>query len=131
MTLQAQVLLSPGNPNMRKPSSILRKKALMSPLLLGYPLNNEQFVLTTDALDRGSILSTARGTVIEYTSRTLSSAEKIHGTMEKECLAMVYAVHKFRHYLIGTHFLLETDHEPLEWLNTAKSSKSRSQRLER
>ena len=109
------------------------KKALMSPPLLDYPLKNDQFVLITDALDRGlgAILSTARGTVIEYTSRTLSSAEKIYGTMEKECLAMVWTVHRFRHYLIGTHFLLETDHKPLEWLNTAKSSKSLSQRLER
>ena len=33
--------------------------------------------------------------------------------------------------LIDAHFLLETDHKPLEWLNTAKSSKSHSQRLER
>ena len=96
------------------------KKALMSPPLLDYPLKNDQSVLTTDALDSslGAILSTARGTVIEYASRTLSSAK---------CLTMVWAVHKFRHYLIGAHLLLETDHKPLEWLNTAKSSKSRSQ----
>ena len=105
----------------------------MSPPLLDYPLKNDQFVLTTDASDSGlgAILSTARGTVIEYASRTLSSAEKAYATTEKECLAIVWAVHKFHHYLIGAHFLLETDHKPLEWLNTAKSSKSRSQRLER
>ena len=105
----------------------------MSPPLLDYPLKNDQFVLTTDASDSGlgAILSTARGTVIEYASRTLSSAEKAYATTEKECLAIVWAVHKFRHYLIGAHILLETDHKPLEWLNTAKSSKSRSQRLER
>ena len=98
------------------------KKALVSPPLLDYPLKNDQFVLTTDASDSGlgAILSTARGTVIEYASRTLSSAEKAYATTEKECLAIVWAVHKFSHYLIGAHFLLETDHKPLKWLNTAK-----------
>ena len=109
------------------------KKALVSPPLLDYPLQNDQFVLSTDASDDGlgAVLSTARGTVIEYASRSLSSAEKKYATTEKECLAIIWAVHKFRHYLIGDHFLLETDHKPLGWLNTAKSSKSLSQRLER
>ena len=58
-------------------------------------------------------------------------AKKSYATTEKECVAIVWAVHKFRHYLIGAHFLLETDHKPLEWLNTPKSSKSHSQQLER
>ena len=109
------------------------KEALVSPPLLDYPLKTDQFVLSTDASDSGlgAVLSTARGTVIEYASRTLSNAEKKYATTEKECLAIVWAVHKFRHYLIGAHFLLKTDHKPLEWLNTSKSSKSRSQRLER
>ena len=104
----------------------------MSPSLLDYPLKNDQFVLAIDALDSGLgvILSTARGTVIEYTSRTLLSAEKTYTTM-KVCLAIVWAVHKFHHYIIGAHFLLETNHKPLEWLNTAKSSKLRSQRLDK
>ena len=105
------------------------KNALVSPPLLDYPLKNDKFVLSTDVSDNslGAVLSTARGTVIEYVSRTLSSAEKKYATTEKECLVIVWAVHKFRHYLIGDHFLLETDHKPLEWLNTTKSSKSRSQ----
>ena len=109
------------------------KKALISPPILDYPHKNDQFVLTTDAYDTGlgAVLSTTRGPVIEYASRTLSNAEKSYATTEKECLAIIWAIHKFRHYLIGAHFLLETDHKPLEWLNTAKSSKSHSQCLER
>ena len=112
---------------------MILKKALVSPPLLDYPQKHDQFILTTDASDSGlgGVLSTTRGSVIEYASRTLSKAEKSYATTEKECLAIVWAVHKFRHYLIGAHFLLETDHKPLQWLNTAKSSKSHSQRLER
>jgi len=109
------------------------KQSLLTSPLLDYPRKNDKFVLATDASDigLGAVLSTNRGTVIEYASRTLNKAEGNYSTTEKECLAIVWAVHKFRHYLIGAHFLLETDHKPLEWLASTKASKSRSQRLER
>ena len=94
------------------------KQALTSPPVLDYPRRTDKFILMTDASDvgLGAVLSTARGTVVEYTSRALSAAEKNYATTEKECLAVIWAVHKFRHYLIGAHFVLETDHKPLEWL---------------
>ena len=109
------------------------RKALISPPVLDYPTQNDQFVLTTDASDNGigAILSTKRGTVVEYASRVLNSAEKKYTTTEKECLAIVWAVRKFRHFLLGAPFILETDHKPLMWLESAKPSNARSQRLER
>lgn len=105
------------------------KKALLSPPLLYYLLKNDQFVLSTDASDSslGAVLSIAKATVIEYISRISLSAEKTYVTTGKECLAITWAIYmnNFCHYLIGTHFLLETDHNPLEWLiKHAKSSKS-------
>ena len=109
------------------------KQVLMSPPILDYPHHHDTFVLTTDASDTGlgAVLSTTRGTVIEYASRTLTKAERSYSTTEKECLAIVWATHKLRHYLIGAHFIIETDHKPLEWLQSKRSSHARSQKLER
>ena len=100
--------------------------------MLDYPQRSDQFVLTTDASDvgTGAVLSTARGTVVEYASHTLSATERKYASIEKECLAIVWAVWNLRHYLIGAHFTLETDHKLLEWLESAGASRACSQHLE-
>ena len=51
-----------------------------------------------------------------YYSRGLRTAEKHYSTVELECLAIVDSVKRFRHYLLGRHFEILTDHRPLEWL---------------
>ena len=120
------------SPQHQKAFETLRQ-ALVSPPILDYPTHDDHFVLTTDASDvgLGAILSTLRGIVVEYASRSLNSTERKYSTTEKECLAIVWAVRKFRHFLLGAPFTLETDHKPLEWLESAKISHARSQRLER
>ena len=67
------------------------KHALTSPPILDYPKQHDTFVLTTDASDMGlgAVLSTARGTVVEYASHTLTKTERNNYTIEKECLAIV------------------------------------------
>ena len=40
--------------------------------------------------------------------------------IQRECLAIVYALKQFRHYLLGRKFRLVTDHEPLQWLSAQK-----------
>ena len=47
---------------------------------------------------------------IAYASRLLSKAEKNYTTIEKEALAMVYAVNKFCHYLLGNRFIFYEGH---------------------
>jgi hypothetical protein len=53
---------------------------------------------------------------IEFASRKLSESEQNYNTTEREGLAMVYALQKFKHYLLGKHFKMFTDHSTLKYL---------------
>lgn len=53
---------------------------------------------------------------IMFVSQQLSKAEKNYSTIEREGLAMLYALQKYRHYLLGGHFKMYTDHSALKYL---------------
>jgi hypothetical protein len=53
---------------------------------------------------------------ISFSSRNLSIVEKNYMTIEREGLATVYALKNFRHYLLGSHFKMYTDHFSLIYL---------------
>lgn len=53
---------------------------------------------------------------ITFTSWRLSKSEKNYSTTECEGLAMVYTLQKYRHYLLGAHFKMYTDHSTLKYL---------------
>ena len=50
---------------------------------------------------------------VAYASRTLSTAERNYGHLDKEALAVVFAVKMFHQFLYGRHFKIYTDHNPL------------------
>ncbi len=49
-------------------------------------------------------------------SRTLAPAEKRYSQLDKEGLAIIFGVKRFHQYLVGRHFLIQSDHKPLEHL---------------
>ena len=80
------------------------------------------FTLCTDAsiMGLGAVLE-QDGHPVAYFSRALRNAEVRYSTIELECLAIVESLKRFRHYIIGRHFEILTDHKPLEWLSCQKS----------
>ena len=81
----------------------LKKKLTTAPIIQ-YPDFERPFFLYTDASGTGigAVLAQKNDKlehVIAYASRTLNPAEKNYGVTELECLAIVWAVKYFRHYL--------------------------------
>ena len=93
------------------------KRALISEPLLVRPNYSDTFVITTDASNYaiGAVLSNEKSMQqpIAYASRALVGAETRYHIIEKELLAIVWAVEYFRHYIFGQRFIVYTDHRPL------------------
>ena len=96
------------------------KNHLIQVLILAYPTFEKgvsEFMLQTDAstVGLGAVLE-QNSHVVAYASRFLTAAERTYSVIQRECLAVVYALKQFRHYLLGRHFQLITVHAPLQWL---------------
>lgn len=106
------------------------KNLLSSPPILKQVDENLPFILKTDASNYalGAVLVQGEKEeehIIEYASRLLLVAEKNYSTTEREALAVVWAVQKFRGYIEGSEVLVLTDHQPLKWLFSLKSPTGR------
>lgn len=106
------------------------KQALCQDPVLQSPDFDQPFVLQTDASGVGLGAALLQGEPenlrpVLYISRKLFPREVNYSTIEKECLAIKWALDSLRYYLLGRTFTLETDHRALQWLGKMKDSNAR------
>lgn len=106
------------------------KSALTTAPVLKQADSDLPFTIKTDASQYaiGAALVQGEGEQehpVEYASRLLTSAECNYTVTEKEALAIVWAINRFRGYIEGTKFITITDHQPLKWLMDLKTPTGR------
>jgi hypothetical protein len=104
------------------------KKALVSAPVIQAPDWHPPFEIVCDANDYaiGAVLNQSKDKkhyAISYASKTLIGPQLNYATMEKELLAVVFAIEKFRSYLVVTKVIVYTDHAALKYLLTKKDAK--------
>jgi hypothetical protein len=97
----------------QKLRSLLSSVPIMKPLDWSLP-----FEIMCDAFDFavGAVLGQREGKlphVIYYASKTLMDAQVNYTTIEKELLAVVFALDKFKSYLFGSKVIIYSDHAAL------------------
>ena len=53
---------------------------------------------------------------VEYLSHRLSAAERNYDATDHEFVAILAGLRRWRHYLVGTKFIVRSDHASLKWL---------------
>jgi hypothetical protein len=62
---------------------------------------------------------------ISYGSKTLTGPQLNYATIEKELLAVLFAIEMFRSYLVGAKVIVYIDHAALKYFLTKKDAKPR------
>ncbi|XP_038715980.1 uncharacterized protein LOC120009442 [Tripterygium wilfordii] len=106
------------------------KGALTTAPIMQTPNWSMPFELMCDASDVavGAVLGQRKeknAHVIYYASKTLNDAQVNYTTTEKELLAIVFALDKFRSYLVGSKVIIFTDHAALKYLLSKANAKPR------
>lgn len=100
-------------------------------ILLQFPNMSAEFEISTDASDAGieCILSQRdcswRDQPVLFASKALINNELNWHTRDKEAYAFIFALRKFRLYLVGRRFIWHTDHKGLQWLRNTRDPRSR------
>ncbi|XP_055584860.1 uncharacterized protein LOC129737726 [Uranotaenia lowii] len=102
------------------------KSALVTAPVLAMPDYTKPFSIACDASDVaiGAVLTQdieGEEHPISYFSQKLSSSERKYTVTEKECLAVIRAIEKFRGYIEGVRFVVYCDHSALSYLKTLKN----------
>ncbi|CAJ2669753.1 unnamed protein product [Trifolium pratense] len=108
---------------------VIKEKLVTAPIIIA-PNWDFPFELMCDASDYavGAVLGQRHEKffhAIYYASKVLNENQINYTTTEKELLAIVFALEKFRSYLIGSKVVVFSDHSALKYLLTKGDSKPR------
>jgi len=106
------------------------KTSLVSAPVITTPNWSQEFELMCDASDYvvGAMLGQRKGRffhAIYYASKVLNDAQLNYATTEKDMLAIVCTLEKFRSYLVGSKVIMYTNHAVIKYLLTKADSKPR------
>ncbi|XP_052754766.1 uncharacterized protein LOC128201532 [Galleria mellonella] len=95
--------------------------------------DTQMFTVETDASDHALAATLSQnGRPVAFFSRSLTDSERNHSSIEKEASAIVESLRKWRHHLIGKHFLLITDQQSVSFMfNQKHTSKIKNEKIER
>lgn len=98
--------------------------------VLAIPDFSKQFCIETDAseLGMGAVLM-QDGHPISYLSKPFSARNRALSTYEKERMAVLLAVDKWRPYLQSQEFIIKTDHRSLLFLTEQKATAKLQQKV--
>jgi hypothetical protein len=97
--------------------------------VLALPDFTLSFVLECDASDEGiEEVLIQGGHPIVFESRKLSQFERLYSIYDKEMLAIMHALTKFRQYLVGSKFVVKTDHNSLKYFLEQKDLSEHQQK---
>ncbi|XP_078515987.1 uncharacterized protein LOC144781172 [Lissotriton helveticus] len=129
-TAKTESVLRTPSPSLWHAFNDLKSALTSSPVLVS-PDYSQRFLLQTDASEQGlgAVLSQTdpfgNERPILYLSRKQFPREKNYAVVEKEALAIKWAVESLRYYLEGREFTIYTDHAPLEWMARNKGHNDR------
>ncbi|MDV3187757.1 MAG: ribonuclease H family protein, partial [Sweet potato little leaf phytoplasma] len=93
------------------------KRSMITLPVLALPDFSQPFIVETDASGTGlGAVLTQNQKPIAYFSQSLSPRAQAKSIYEKELMAIVKAVQKWRPYLLGQRFLIRTDQQALRFL---------------
>ena len=109
------------------------KTALISPPCLTCLDHTAPLVVHCDASNVGlgavlSVVVEGEERVVSYASRTLKDSEQKYAPIQKEALAIIFALKQFHYYLYGQSFTVVTDHCPLTYLKSMSAKSLMMQR---
>ena len=108
------------------------KQVIMSLPVFTYFDNTRKHTIQCDASKKGlGAVLLQESKPVMYMSRALTETEQRYSNIERELLAIVFALERLNHYTFGRTITVQSDHQPLQsiWKKSIVSASHRLQRL--